>query len=94
MGIVLAAVSLIVMPWLAREKRKIAKSIGSAALAADARHTDFCVYLSVILLVGLCLNVLFGFWWADPLAALLMLPLIAKEGLDGLKGKSCCQTCP
>ena len=92
-GIALAVLSLFVMPWLAKQKRKIASSIGSAALAADARQTDFCVYLSGILLIGLGLNVLFGFWWADPLAALLMLPLIAKEGIDGLRGKSCCNAC-
>jgi divalent metal cation (Fe/Co/Zn/Cd) transporter len=81
------------MPWLARQKRKIAASISSAALAADARQTDFCVYLSGILLIGLVINALFGLWWADPLAALLMLPLIAKEGIDALRGKSCCDTC-
>jgi divalent metal cation (Fe/Co/Zn/Cd) transporter len=92
-GIGLAVVSLFVMPWLARQKRKIAASISSAALAADARQTDFCVYLSGILLIGLVINALFGLWWADPLAALLMLPLIAKEGIDALRGKSCCDTC-
>jgi divalent metal cation (Fe/Co/Zn/Cd) transporter len=92
-GIALAAISLLVMPWLAKQKRKIASNIGSAALAADARQTDFCVYLSAILLIGLLLNALFGLWWADPLAALLMVPLIAKEGRDGLRGKSCCKTC-
>lgn len=92
-GIILAVVSLAVMPWLAKEKRKVARSINSAALAADAKQTDFCVYLSVILLVGLMLNAIFGFWWADPIAAILMLPLIAKEGLDGLRGKSCCKAC-
>lgn len=92
-GIGLAVVSLFVMPWLARQKRKIAASISSAALAADARQTDFCVYLSGILLIGLVINALFGLWWADPLAALLMLPLIVKEGIDALRGKSCCDTC-
>jgi len=92
-GIVLAVVSLVVMPWLARQKRIIAASIQSGALAADARQTDFCVYLSVILLVGLALNALFGFWWADPVAALLMVPLIFKEGLEGIKGNSCCSDC-
>jgi divalent metal cation (Fe/Co/Zn/Cd) transporter len=92
-GIALAVVSLFVMPWLAREKRKVAVSIQSGALAADAKQTDFCVYLSAILLVGLLLNALFGFWWADPLAAMIMIPLIAKEGVDGLRGKSCCGDC-
>lgn len=92
-GIALAAISLLVMPWLARQKRTIASSINSPALAADARQTDFCVYLSAILLVGLLLNAFFGFWWADPLAALLMMPIIAKEGISGLRGESCCNNC-
>lgn len=92
-GIILAIISLIVMPWLARQKRTIAIAIQSGALAADAKQTDFCVYLSAILLVGLLLNALFGFWWADPIAALIMVPIIAKEGWEGLRGKSCCQPC-
>lgn len=92
-GIVLALVSLIVMPWLANQKREVAAVIKSGALAADARQTDFCVYLSAILLTGLLLNALFGWWWADPLAALVMVPIIAKEGWEGIRGKSCCNQC-
>ena len=88
-GIVVAVLSLAVMWWLAREKRKVAQEIHSHALEADAKQTDICMYLSAILLVGLGLNALFGWWWADPLAALLMTPIIAKEGFDALKGKTC-----
>jgi divalent metal cation (Fe/Co/Zn/Cd) transporter len=89
-GIVLACVSLVVMPLLARAKRKIGAELGSAAMHADARQTDFCVYLSAILLVGLLLNAGFGLWWADPIAALVMVPIIAKEGIDGMKARTCC----
>lgn len=89
-GIVLACVSLVVMPLLARAKRKIGRKLGSAAMHADARQTDFCVYLSAILLVGLLLNAGLGWWWADPIAALVMVPIIAKEGIDGIKARTCC----
>ena len=88
-GIVLACASLIVMPLLSRAKRKVGTALGSAAMHADAKQTDFCVYLSAILLVGLLLNALFGLWWADPVAALVMVPIIAKEGLKGLRGEGC-----
>jgi len=91
-GIIVAAVSLVVMPLLAHEKRKVASSIASGALEADARQTDLCMYLSAILLVGLGLNALFGWWWADPVAALVMVPIIANEGREALKGETCaCQ---
>ena len=89
-GIALAAVSLIVMPLLAREKRKVAAKLNSRAMQADSRQTDICAYLSAILLGGLLLNALFGWWWADPLAALVMIPIIAKEGIEALQGKTCC----
>jgi divalent metal cation (Fe/Co/Zn/Cd) transporter len=89
-GIALAAISLITMPVIAREKRQVALGIGSAALSADARQTEFCAYLSAILLGGLALNALFGWWWADPLAALAMIPLILKEGFDAFRSKTCC----
>jgi len=88
-GIVLACVSLVVMPLLARAKRKVGRALGSAAMHADAKQTEFCTYLSGILLAGLLLNALFGFWWADPVAGLLMAPIIAKEGIEGLQGKAC-----
>lgn len=89
-GIAIAALSLIVMPILAREKRKVASSLNSGALHADSRQTDICAYLSAILLGGLLLNTLFGWWWADPVAALAMVPLIVWEGVKGLKGENCC----
>lgn len=89
-GVVLACVSLIVMPILSRAKKRVGNALSSAAMNADARQTDFCVYLSVILLAGLLLNAILGWWWADPIAALIMAPIIAKEGLDGLKGDGCC----
>lgn len=92
-GIALALLSLVVMPWLAREKRKVGSAINSGALMADAKQTDFCVYLSGILLAGLLLNALFGLWWADPLAAIIMVPIIGKEGWEGIRGKSCCESC-
>jgi len=89
-GIVLAAVSLIIMPLLVRAKRKVARGIKSGALMADSKQTELCTYLSAILLVGLLLNVLFGWWWADPVAALIMVPIIAKEGIEALRGETCC----
>jgi len=88
-GIVLACVSLFVMPLLARAKRKVGTALGSSAMHADAKQTDFCAYLSGILLGGLLLNALFGLWWADPVAALVMAPIIAKEGLEGVRGEAC-----
>jgi divalent metal cation (Fe/Co/Zn/Cd) transporter len=92
-GIVLATASLAVMPLLARAKRRVAFAMGSGALAAEARQTLFCTYLSAILLAGLLLNATVGWWWADPVAALAMVPLIAKEGVDGLRGRSACDAC-
>jgi divalent metal cation (Fe/Co/Zn/Cd) transporter len=89
-GIVLAVVSLIVMPILARSKRRVAARLDSRALHADSRQTDICAYLSAILLGGLLFNALFGWWWADPVAALCMLPLIFHEGIDAVQGRSCC----
>jgi divalent metal cation (Fe/Co/Zn/Cd) transporter len=89
-GIVLAIASLIVMPLLVRAKRKVARSIKSAALMADSKQTELCTYLSAILLGGLLLNALVGWWWADPVAALIMVPIIVKEGIEGLRGETCC----
>lgn len=89
-GIVIAILSLIVMPLLARAKRQIGQRIKSRALVADSAQTQICAYLSAILLVGLLLNSLFGWWWSDPVAALLMLPIIVHEGLEALRGETCC----
>ncbi len=88
-GIVIAALSLIVMPLLARAKRGVAAALNSGAMKADSRQTDICAYLSAILLGGLALNAVLGWWWADPLAALIMTPIIAKEGVEALQNKSC-----
>ena len=89
-GIVLACVSLIVMPLLSRAKKKVGNDLGSAAMHADAKQTDFCVYLSAILLLGLVLNAALGWWWADPVSALIMVPLIAKEGVEAMNGETSC----
>jgi divalent metal cation (Fe/Co/Zn/Cd) transporter len=92
-GIVLACVSLIVMPLLSRAKRRVGHALGSAAMHADAKQTEFCTYLSAILLAGLLLNAFFSWWWADPAAALIMVPIIVKEGIEGLQGKACADGC-
>ena len=89
-GIVLAIASLIVMPLLVRAKRKVARGIKSGALMADSKQTELCTYLSAILLAGLLLNAFLGWWWADPVAALIMVPIIVKEGVEGLRGETCC----
>jgi divalent metal cation (Fe/Co/Zn/Cd) transporter len=90
LGIGITLVSLTVMPLLARAKRNVAAQIKSRALEADSRQTDLCVYLSAISLGGLALNALFGWWWADPVAALSMVPIIVNEGIEGLRGETCC----
>ncbi len=92
-GVGLAIASLIAMPLLARAKRRVASSLGSSALHADSRQTDICACLSAVLLLGLLLNAVFGCWWADPLAGLVMVPLIAYEGTEALRGKTSCQHC-
>lgn len=89
-GVALALLSLAVMPLLARAKRRVAARLESRALAADSRQTDICAYLSAILLAGLALNALLGWWWADPAAALLMSPIIIREGVNALRGETCC----
>ncbi len=89
-GIYLAIASLIIMPTLAWGKIRVSKEIGSSALAAEAKETIACSILSLILLVGLSLNAVAGWWWADPVAGLIMLPWLIKEGLAGIKGEGCC----
>ena len=88
-GILLACVSLVVMPVLSRAKRRVGRSLGSAAMNADAKQTAFCTYLSAILLAGLLLKTVFGLWWADPVAGLIMVPIVTREGIEGLQGKAC-----
>jgi divalent metal cation (Fe/Co/Zn/Cd) transporter len=92
-GILIAIAALIVMPLLGRAKRRIAAQLSSRALHADSRQADFCAYLSAILLVGLLLHAFLGWWWADPAAALIMVPIIAREGVQGLRGKGCDDCC-
>jgi divalent metal cation (Fe/Co/Zn/Cd) transporter len=89
-GMALAALSLVVMPVLARAKRRVATGLSSRALAAEAMQTDVCAWLSAILLGGLALRALFGWWWADPVAALAMVPLLVREGVDGVRGRETC----
>lgn len=89
-GIAIAAASLVVMPLLARAKRGVAVALGSRALRAEAQQTQLCTYLSAILLAGLALNAAVGWWWADPAAALVMVPIIAREGIEGLRGHDPC----
>ena len=89
-GVALAIASVIVMPLLARAKRKVAQGIESRALEADSRQTDFCAYLSAILLAGLAFNGLLDWWWADPVAALVMVPFIVREGIKAIQGMACC----
>lgn len=88
-GIAIAIAAVIVMPLLGRAKRRVAQELHSGALHSDSRQADFCAYLSAILLVGLALHWLLGWWWADAVAALIMVPIIAREGVRGLRGKSC-----
>jgi divalent metal cation (Fe/Co/Zn/Cd) transporter len=87
-GIALAAVSLVVMWWLARAKRRVATALGSRAMAADAFQTDACFWLSLFLLVGIGANAVFGAWWADPLAALGMTIFIGREALEAWRGEA------
>lgn len=88
-GIILACCSLAIMPALSRKKRAVSRELGSGALAADAKQTLLCSYLSAILLGGLLLNATLGWWWADPVAGLIMTPLIAREGWLALRGEGC-----
>jgi divalent metal cation (Fe/Co/Zn/Cd) transporter len=89
-GLVILVLSVVVMPVLARAKRRVALALKSRALEADAAQTSLCAYLSVIALAGVGLNAALGWWWADPVAALLMVPIIAKEGLEGVRGEAEC----
>ncbi len=92
-GIVVAALSLAIMPLLVRAKRRVAAAIASKALDADATQTALCMYLSAILLAGLLLNTLLGWWWADPVAALVMVPIMVREGVEGIRGERCEDGC-
>ena len=91
-GVVILAMSVFAMPLLARAKRDVANKMQSGALRAEARQTSLCAYLSFIALVGVALNAAFGWWWADPVAALAMVPIIVVEGIAGVRGNvdDCC----
>lgn len=85
-GIALTALSIGVMLWLARAKRRVATALGSRALAADAEQTQACWYLSVVVLAGIGLNAALGWWWADPVAALGVVVILVREGLEAWRG--------
>lgn len=89
-GIVMAGCSLLVMPFLARAKRRTGQRLHRHALEADAAETALCAWLSAILLAGLLLNATVGWWWADPLAALVIAGLAVREGREAWKGHDCC----
>jgi predicted Co/Zn/Cd cation transporter (cation efflux family) len=89
-GIVLAALSLAVMPILSAAQRRAGRELGSTSAVADSKQTLLCTYLSAVLLAGLLANLLFGWTWADPIAALVIAAVALKEGRDTWKGKGCC----
>ncbi|MBT2394906.1 cation transporter [Streptomyces sp. ISL-100] len=89
-GIVLAALSLAVMPFLSAAQRKAGRQLGSASAVADSKQTLLCTYLSAVLLVGLVLNATLGWTWADPIAALVIAVVAVKEGFDAWRGEDCC----
>ena len=89
-GLVLAAISLAVMPVLSFGQRRAGRELGSRSAVADSKQTLLCTYLSAVLLVGLALNSLFGWSWADPIAALVIAAVAVREGLEAWRGDSCC----
>ncbi len=91
-GLVLAAVSLVVMPFLSWAERRTGAELGSRSAVADSKQTLLCTYLSAVLLVGLAVNSLFGWWWADPVAALVIAAVAVKEGRDAWRGDACCSS--
>jgi divalent metal cation (Fe/Co/Zn/Cd) transporter len=92
-GIILAAASLVIMPLVSWGKLRAAREISSAALRAEAKETLACSYLSFALLLGLGANALAAWWWADPVAALLMVPWLVREGIEGIRGEACGDEC-
>jgi divalent metal cation (Fe/Co/Zn/Cd) transporter len=92
-GIGLAAFTAVTMPLLARAKRRVAQQLSSSAAVKEAAQTQLCAYLSVALLVGLGANALLGWWWADPLAALAIAAVAAREGRESWRGEGCCDAC-
>lgn len=92
-GMVLAALSLLVMPGLSFAQRRTRRELGSVSAVADSKQTLLCTYLSAVLLAGLVLNSLLGWWWADPLAALVIAGVAVKEGREAWRGEVCCDAC-
>ncbi len=88
-GIAVLVAATAIMPWLAKEKRKLSAITGSAALRADAAESALCAYLALVALVGLGINAIWHVTWADPVAALVIVPLILREGREALRGKAC-----
>lgn len=93
-GLILAALSLVVMPFLSYVQRRTGRELGSASAVADSKQTLLCTYLSGVLLIGLALNSLFGWSWADPLAALIIAAVAVKEGREAWRGHACCTPMP
>jgi divalent metal cation (Fe/Co/Zn/Cd) transporter len=89
-GIAVLGLAAMIMPWLAAQKRRLSIMTGSAALRADAAESAVCGYLALIALAGLAVNAVWKVSWADPVAALALLPLIIREGWEAWKGKPCC----
>jgi divalent metal cation (Fe/Co/Zn/Cd) transporter len=89
LGIAILIAAVVVMPWLAREKRRLSGATGSVALRADAVQSALCAYLSLMALAGLAINAIWHVKWADPVAALVVLPLIVWEGREAMRGKTC-----
>jgi cation diffusion facilitator family transporter len=89
-GVVLTTVSLLVMQWLARAKHRLARALKSGAMKSDAFQTTACMWLSAAALAGIALNGVLGWWWADPIAALVIAILIAREAREAWKGEDCC----
>lgn len=89
LGIVVLALSAVVMPLLAKAKRGVARALASRALEGEAAQTSLCAYLSLVALAGVALNAALGWWWADPVAALVMVPIIAHEGIERVYGEAC-----
>jgi divalent metal cation (Fe/Co/Zn/Cd) transporter len=92
-GIDLGAFTAVTMPLLARAKRRVGHALGSSATVSEARQTSLCAYLSVALLVGLGANAVLGLWWADPLAALAIAGIAAREGIQSWRGQACADGC-
>jgi divalent metal cation (Fe/Co/Zn/Cd) transporter len=89
-GILVLMLAAVFMPWLAKQKRQLSAATGSAALRADAAESAVCGYLALITLGGLVVNAIWRLTWADPIAALALLPLIVREGWEAMKGEPCC----